>query len=153
MAKEADIPVVRGPVEDVLGRFVEATADLPDEALVVRLTADNVFPDADLIGMIVDEFLRKGTTSLVAATPESGLPYGLAAEVFRCGVLREAAQNAVTQYQREHVTPWINRDTVMKVLECPMSLKDGRRCVVRLILLRTMYAYGEPSHDVEAILF
>jgi|YNPMSStandDraft_2_1061718.scaffolds.fasta_scaffold11199_2 spore coat polysaccharide biosynthesis protein SpsF len=107
MAKEADIPVVRGPVEDVLGRFVEATADLPDEALVVRLTADNVFPDADLIGMIVDEFLRKGTTSLVAATPESGLPYGLAAEVFRCGVLREAAQNAVTQYQREHVTPWI----------------------------------------------
>jgi len=75
MAKEADIPVVRGNVEDVLGRFVEATADLPDEALVVRLTADNVFPDADLIGMIVDEFLSKGATSLVAATPESGLPY------------------------------------------------------------------------------
>jgi spore coat polysaccharide biosynthesis protein SpsF (cytidylyltransferase family) len=47
MAKEADIPVVRGNVEDVLGRFVEATADLPDEALVVRQTADNVFPDAD----------------------------------------------------------------------------------------------------------
>jgi len=107
MAKEADIPVVRGNVEDVLGRFVEATADLPDEALVVRLTADNVFPDADLIGMIVDEFLRKGATSLVAATPESGIPYGLAAEVFRCGVLREAARNATNPYQREHVTPWI----------------------------------------------
>jgi len=105
-AKEAGIPVVRGPVDDVLSRFVQATADLPDEALVVRLTADNVFPDADFISLILDQALKRDAIRLVT-TQGSGLPYGLAAEVFRCGVLREAAQKATTRYQREHVTPWI----------------------------------------------
>lgn len=106
-AKDADIPVIRGPIEDVLGRFVRAVADMPDEALVVRLTADNVFPDGHFIGMIVDEFLTSEQECLLTTTRESGLPYGLAAEVFRCAQLREAAHKARTPYEREHVTPWI----------------------------------------------
>jgi len=119
--KEAGIFVVRGPVDDVLSRFVQATADLPDEAFVVRLTADNVFPDADFIGLILKEALKRDTIRLVT-TQGSGLPYGLAAEVFRCWVLREAAQKATTCYQREHVTPWIKSAygaEVVKVSDVP----------------------------------
>ena len=47
------IPVVRGSLDDVLGRFVVATADLDDEDIVVRLTGDNPVADAGL----VDELL------------------------------------------------------------------------------------------------
>jgi len=105
--EKARIPLVRGPEDDVLSRFAQATADLPDDAIVARLTADNVFPDADFIGMVVDEFRIRDAAYLTSTAPESVVPYGLAAEVFRCGVLREAAQKASTRYEREHVTPWI----------------------------------------------
>ncbi len=41
----AGIHVVRGPLDDPLRRFAIATADLDDDDVVVRLTADNVVPD------------------------------------------------------------------------------------------------------------
>jgi len=130
-AKGGGIPIVRGPVDDVLSRFVQATADLPDEALVVRLTADNVFPDADFISLILDEALKRDAICLVA-THESGLPYGLAAWVFRCGVLREAAQKATTRYQREHVTPWIKSVYGAQSIRIPDVPKEwgALRCTI-----------------------
>src|SRR5690349_24219800 len=39
------LAVVRGPLDDVLGRFVIASEDLDDADVIVRLTADNVVPD------------------------------------------------------------------------------------------------------------
>ena len=38
------VRVVRGPLDDVLGRFLIASEDLDDADIVVRLTADNVVP-------------------------------------------------------------------------------------------------------------
>ncbi len=97
---------MRGPLGDVLGRFVMATADLPDEAVVVRLTSDNVFPDGDFVAGLIDHFL---TTGAHHAGGSSDLPYGLSAEAFRVRTLREAAANTSAPYDREHVTPWIKR--------------------------------------------
>src|SRR5262245_54214594 len=45
----AGLSFFRGASDDVYSRFIGVTAELPDDAIVVRLTADNVFPDADLI--------------------------------------------------------------------------------------------------------
>src|SRR4051812_12764324 len=45
----AKVPVFRGPLQDVYERFIGATADLSDDATIVRLTADNVFPDAEFV--------------------------------------------------------------------------------------------------------
>src|SRR2546427_12368463 len=42
---EYSINIARGPLNDVLERFRLATTDLAAGDLVVRLTADNVFPD------------------------------------------------------------------------------------------------------------
>ena len=101
------LDVVRGPLDDVLARFVTAAAGLSDTDRVVRLTGDN--PVAD--GALVDE--------LVAAVERSPhdygrvdidrVPEGFGAEVFSAGVLREAADRARSAYDREHVTPWIRR--------------------------------------------
>ncbi len=101
------IPVFRGSLDDVLGRFAAATADLDDTDSIVRMTGDN--PVAD--GLLIDE--------LASATRESGhtygrvdvdqVPEGIGCEVFSAANLREA--NAVTTdaYDREHVTPWLRR--------------------------------------------
>jgi spore coat polysaccharide biosynthesis protein SpsF len=101
------IPVFRGPLDDVLGRFVAATADLDDGDAVVRMTGDN--PVAD--GLLVDE--------LAAATAASGhtygrvdidqVPEGIGCEVFTAATIREAHATTTDGYDREHVTPWLRR--------------------------------------------
>lgn len=116
------IEVVRGSLDDVLGRFVQATADLEDTDRVVRLTGDNPLADADL----VDE--------LIAAVDASGhaygrvdidrVPEGLGAEVFTVRALRDADEQATASYDREHVTPWLRR-TLGELLFVPTGCPDG----------------------------
>lgn len=103
--KKAGINYFRGPLDDVLGRYKLATKDLEPGSLVVRMTADNLLPDGALVREIIDSLLKQGLDYLGSNDPR--LPYGLAAEVFKVDVLREACEEAVRPYEREHVTPWI----------------------------------------------
>ena len=48
-AQKHGVATFRGPLEDVLARYFLATANLADDCIVVRLTADNVVPDGDLV--------------------------------------------------------------------------------------------------------
>ncbi len=106
----AGLRVHRGPLDDVLARFVGASADLPDEAVIVRLTADNLFPDAGFIEGIVAALIDSGLDYVGTSSPSDGLPYGLSAEAFRLSALREAAEQAVETLDRSDVTPWIVRN-------------------------------------------
>jgi spore coat polysaccharide biosynthesis protein SpsF len=97
----------RGALDNVLQRYADASRDLPDAALIVRLTADNVFPDGDFVAILVRAFREQGVEYLATGAPRAQLPYGLSAEVFSAAALRAAAREATTAFQREHVTPWI----------------------------------------------
>ena len=122
----AGIDVCRGSLYDVLARFETAIADVPDDAVVVRLTADNPLPDGDLIREVVTAVEREGDVYAEIAWPAAGLPYGLGVEACRAGALREAAARATDRYDREHVTPWVvrNRPTIAVV----PTVKLGRDC-------------------------
>ncbi|MCE1179856.1 MAG: NTP transferase domain-containing protein [Micrococcales bacterium] len=124
------IRAVRGPLDDVLGRFVMATSDLDDDDRVVRLTGDNPIADAAL----VDE--------LLAAMDESGhvygrvdidqAPEGIGCEGFTARALREAAATTAEPYDREHVTPWLRRalGELLFVPEgCPSDLRGFRATI------------------------
>src|SRR5512132_3714647 len=50
------ISVFRGPLQDVLKRYCLAAKDLADDAVVIRLTADNVVPDGGLVSELVESF-------------------------------------------------------------------------------------------------
>lgn len=106
------ITVFRGPLDNVLDRFVCATDDLSDDDIVVRLTADNVFPDGDFVDALVQQFMSKDVDYLGTNSPFDGLPYGLSAEVFSVQMLRKAALHASTDLEREHVTTWIRRNGI-----------------------------------------
>jgi spore coat polysaccharide biosynthesis protein SpsF len=101
------VPVVRGALDDVLGRFAAATADLDPDDLVVRLTGDNPLVDADLVDEVVEGTLaspyRYGRVDI------DRVAEGLGVEVFDVGSLRAAAAEAASAYDREHVTPWLRR--------------------------------------------
>jgi len=47
--QQVAIPFYRGPQDDVLGRFLAASKNFDEQAIIVRLTADNVMPDGALI--------------------------------------------------------------------------------------------------------
>jgi spore coat polysaccharide biosynthesis protein SpsF len=102
-ADAAGVAVVRGPVDDVLGRFVGAL-DGWTGPYVIRATADNPFVDFDGPARLL-RLLDAGADYAV----EEGLPIGAAVEEMRVEVLREAGALASTPYEREHVTPFIRQ--------------------------------------------
>ncbi len=104
-----EIRHVRGPLDDVLARFIAATADLDDDDICVRLTSDNVFPDSDFVRRLTAA--AEGSGYAGHAGGSDGLPYGLAGEAMRVGLLRQADRSARDAHDREHVTPWIIRQS------------------------------------------
>lgn len=94
----------RGPSEDVLGRFVEASRDLSEDDLVIRATADNPLYCPRRSAAIVGEHnLRDADYTCV-----EGLSY-VVPEVIRAGALRQMAVRATDSKCREHVTPYFRR--------------------------------------------
>jgi spore coat polysaccharide biosynthesis protein SpsF len=102
-ASAAGVAVVRGPVDDVLARFVGAL-DGWTGPYVIRATADNPFVDFDGPARLL-RLLDAGADYAI----EEGLPVGAAVEAMRVEVLREAGELASTPAEREHVTPFIRQ--------------------------------------------
>lgn len=126
----AGIAYYRGPLDDVLGRFQAATEDLEPGSLVVRMTADNLFPDGLLVQEMVDFLLAKRLKYL--GPNDHRLPYGLSAEVFTVDVLREACRETAQPYDREHVTPWIRAKYGSAIFKTQRLDRDysGFRCTM-----------------------
>lgn len=100
--------VARGPLNDVLQRFTVATADLRPDDLCVRLTADNIFPDSDLVHTLIDAMASEPVEYMsFAGLTQGRAPMGVSAEAFTIRALREANRSARDPHQREHVTPLI----------------------------------------------
>ena len=105
-----EIAVRRGSLDDVLSRFAGAASLLKPDQPVFRLTADNLVPDGALLGEMEATFAVKTLDYLTSTGPESGLPYGISAEMVRAGDLLAAARDPeTTSFEREHVTPQIIR--------------------------------------------
>ncbi|HWA48514.1 MAG TPA: aldo/keto reductase [Dongiaceae bacterium] len=110
---------LRGPLDDVLSRFILSTADLVDDDICVRFTSDNVFPDSDFANRMADAAEKSAGGYAGFSGGMAGLPYGLAGEAFRVGLLREAQANATTAHEREHVSPWIVQKAGRVVADMP----------------------------------
>lgn len=102
---EHGVRTCRGSLANVLERFLACTADLGDEDIVVRATADNPVPDGEFVDRLIQAFHAVNTPYLGSSSPADGLPYGLSAEVFTAGALRRAAREKRDAYIDEHVTP------------------------------------------------
>ena len=100
---------LRGPLDDVLARFIAATADIDDQDICVRLTSDNVFPDGDFVNRLIEAAGSSGYAGMSGGA--DGLPYGLSGEAVRVGLLRQADRTTQDAQDREHVTPWVIRQS------------------------------------------
>ena len=91
----------RGSEQDVLGRYVAATADMADSDIVVRATADNPFYCPHRTAAIVAEHLRLGNDYTCIENLSYVVP-----EVMNAGALRAMSELATDDRCREHVTPF-----------------------------------------------
>lgn len=127
----AGISCYRGSLDNTLQRVVDALEGYGDDALVFRLTADNVFPDGNLLDEMEREFLNLDLKYLCCNGEKSGLPYGMSAELTRARYLREAAETTQSQYDQEHVTPYLRRKFGDRYFEKYRHLNKGHfRCTV-----------------------
>ncbi len=109
LIRSAGIRCYRGSLENTLERVVSALSEYEDDDLIFRLTADNVFPDGYLLDEIEKEFISRDLKYLCCNGQGSGLPYGMSVELTRLSYLRQAAEYSTSDYDREHVTPYIKR--------------------------------------------
>lgn len=106
---DSGIQCYRGSLNNVLERFVEACSGLRGESIVIRLTADNPLPDGQFIDDVEADFVARRLDYLCTVGADSGLPYGISVEVTRLSHLREALSEATSEYDKEHVTPYVAR--------------------------------------------
>jgi spore coat polysaccharide biosynthesis protein SpsF len=105
-ATRAGVRVFRGDADDVLGRFARVTEQVSAQ-YVVRATADNPAVDPGSILRLTDAVMKQGADHAV----EVGLPLGCTVEVVTAAALLDAAGRATLPDDREHVTPFIRRES------------------------------------------
>ena len=96
--------VHRGPLRDVLARFIGALDAHGPADHVVRLTGDCPLADPAVIDATIDHVLAAGADYGSNTPPHRTFPKGLDVEVMTAGALRAAAARAASPEEYEHVT-------------------------------------------------
>ncbi len=140
IAKDKEIRVFLGSEDDVLSRYYGA-AKAFEADIIVRITADCPLIDSEICGKVVA--LRKSEQSGYSSNvwPRS-FPKGLDCECFTFEMLEKANKTATEQQDREHVTPWIVRNTPR------VNLASGR---FDLSNMRWTLDYPEDLQFIEAV--
>lgn len=107
LAKEEKILFFRGSEENVLDRYYQTSLLYPAE-IIVRLTSDCPLIDPAIIDQALASFqnLNKSVDYL-SNTLKRTFPRGMDIEVFTFDALKAAAEGSRTDYEKEHVTPYI----------------------------------------------
>jgi spore coat polysaccharide biosynthesis protein SpsF len=105
------IPVYRGSENDVLARY-HGAAIAHQADVVVRVTSDCPAIDPQVIDQVIQLYVSEYPKyDYISNCLERTYPRGLDTEVFSFKALDESFHQATEQLDREHVTPFIHRQT------------------------------------------
>jgi glutamate-1-semialdehyde 2,1-aminomutase len=142
--------VFRGSESDVLDRYYRA-ALAAGARVVVRLTGDCPLIDPEIVDSVVDTFFQQ-EVDYASNTITPTFPDGLDAEVFSFEALEAAWQNAREPFDREHVTPFLKResrftrasvvgDTDLSTLRWTVDEPED------FAVIQRVFDYFHPRHD------
>ena len=94
--------VVRGPLDDVLSRFIKVL-DIYRPEYFIRITADCPLVMPDIIDSMVEEF-EKSQPDYLSNALEPSFPDGLDVEIVKSSALRRLNSMKLSPTEREHVT-------------------------------------------------
>lgn len=112
IAKKHGFSCYQGDVNDVLQRFYLAVKDLKP-TIVVRVTSDCPLIDPVVVDRVISEF-QKSNVDYASNVLNPTYPDGVDCEVFSFAALERAYKEAKLQSEREHVTPYIWKNSDIK---------------------------------------
>ena len=112
--KKKKIKFFIGSDKNVLNRFYN-TALKYNADTIIRITADGIIADPNLIDEFITKFYENNVDYLSNSEPIT-YPDGLDIEVFSFKSLEQANKNVTKKYDKEHVTPYIRDHTKNKKL-------------------------------------
>jgi spore coat polysaccharide biosynthesis protein SpsF len=109
IAKKYNLRYFEGSEENVLERFYLTSKKFgaKEGDLIVRICSDSPFLDSEVIKKVINSFESDYTHNLNDTK-------GLNVEVFKFECLKKAYLNAKTDFEKEHVTPWIKNNCKQK---------------------------------------
>jgi spore coat polysaccharide biosynthesis protein SpsF len=123
--RAAGVEVFRGPLDDVLARFLGALAAFPADH-VVRLTGDCPLADPQVIDATIALHLQGGGDYAQNRLETKGYPKGLDVEVMTAQALRRAGAQAASPEEHEHVTWGIwNRPDRWRIARLEPPVNEG----------------------------
>lgn len=112
VADKLGVECFKGSIDDVLERFYKtAEPECPD--YVVRLTSDCPLIDPEIIDRVIQKCIDSGC-DYVSNTLDPTFPDGIDTEVFKFSALIKAYDGAKLKSEREHVTPYIWKNSSFK---------------------------------------
>lgn len=109
------IRIFCGSSDDVLDRFYQA-AKLLRPKNIIRITADCPMMDPEIIDLVIDSHEKSGA-DYTSNTIKELFPDGEDVEVFTYSALETAWQKAALPSEREHVTPYLKKESSLFKLE------------------------------------
>lgn len=103
----------QGSENDVLNRFFHAAQNHSAD-VVVRITGDCPLIDPNLVDEVIRKFKDEGVDYFCNTSPPT-FPDGLDIEVFKFDALKRAAYEVTDQFDKEHVTPYLQRPGKFKI--------------------------------------
>jgi spore coat polysaccharide biosynthesis protein SpsF len=119
-ARAEGLAVVRGSLDDVRSRFLEALDNHSQTEILCRLTADCPLTDWRVLDAVIDKHRETGA-DYTHNTALKTYPHGLDVEAIRPEALRQAAREEPGAYEREHVTPVLYKSGRFKVASITRS--------------------------------
>jgi spore coat polysaccharide biosynthesis protein SpsF len=108
IANKENVKYFKGSKENVLSRYYLAAKE-NNLGIIVRITSDCPCIDVDIVDSTINDHI-KIKADYTSNTLDRTFPHGLDVEVFNFNALEKAHKNATKDYEKEHVTPYINRN-------------------------------------------
>ena len=147
VVKRLGYRLVRGSEQNVLQRYWDA-AEVTSADIIVRITGDCPVVDPKLVDKVIELYLSEDVDYASNINPPT-FPDGLDVEVFSKSALKKANLESKSDFDREHVTPFIrngnfkrlNLNNVRDTSEFRLTLDEPED----LILLQKIFDLFSPE--------
>ena len=148
--QEKNYFVYQGSEKNVLQRYYKAAHEVNADT-IVRITGDCPLTDAKLVDRCIEKYQSSNVDYLSNVEPTS-FPDGLDVEVFSFKSLSDANKLAQSDFDREHVTPFIRNSKANSIasITSPLDYSKHRWSVDEpedLELVRRIFNFFSPKID------